>query len=240
MKLRHPLLIKAAGLAGAWALRGWVGTLRYHYCPLGRNVDPRTRHVRGRRYIYAFWHENMLLPAYQFGRLNIHVLISEHADGRLIAEVIRRLGFGVVTGSTTRQGARALRQMITMPGDFHFGITPDGPRGPRRRVQIGLVALSSHLGLPIVPAGFGYDRPRRLRSWDRFALPRPFTRATCVTAEPVLVPPGAARHLLEAYRQRVESRLTEVSAAAERWAEDGIPPARAADDAPPARRRLAG
>src|SRR6266852_6176702 len=63
MKIRHPVLIKTVGLTGSWAIRLWMGTLRYRYEPLGPDLDPRQRDFAG-RYIYAFWHENMLLPAY--------------------------------------------------------------------------------------------------------------------------------------------------------------------------------
>ena len=225
MKIRHPALIKAAACAGAWALRGWVGTLRYRYAPLGPNLDPRL--VR-RRYLYAFWHEAMLLPAYHFARLNAHVLISQHADGELIANLVGRLGFHAVRGSTSRDGVRAVRQILELEGDAHLAVTPDGPRGPRRQVQRGLVYLSSRLGLPIVPVGFGFERPWRMRSWDRFIVPRPFTRARCVTCDPIQVPPGADRDTLEAYRLHAEQRLHAVTEQAERWAESGVAPVRRA------------
>jgi lysophospholipid acyltransferase (LPLAT)-like uncharacterized protein len=237
MKIRHPLLIKAAGFVGAWVLRAWVGSLRYRYCPLGPNLDPRRP---GPRCLYAFWHENLLLPAYHYGRLGAHVLVSTHADGQLITEVIQRLGFRTIRGSTTRGGTAAVRQALALEGAGHLGITPDGPRGPRRRVQPGILYLSSRLGLPIVPAGFGYERPWRLKSWDRFALPRPFSRARCVTCDPILVPPDAERDLLEQYRDYLEGRLLDVTEQAERWAEEGVAPRRRQGLAPPVARRLAG
>jgi lysophospholipid acyltransferase (LPLAT)-like uncharacterized protein len=222
MKLRHPALIRAASWAGSWALRAWVGTLRFRYVPLGANLDPRQKGFRG-RYIYAFWHENMLLPAYHYGRADIQVLISTHADGQLIAEVCRRLGFGLVRGSTTRGGADALRQMLRASESSHIAITPDGPRGPRRRVQPGMTYLAARTGLPIVPMGIGYDRPWRLRSWDRFALPRPGSRAVLVTGAPIPVPADADRGTLDHYRALVEVALLDATAAAERWAAEGVP-----------------
>lgn len=220
MKLRHPVLIKSAGLAASWAIRFWIGTLRYSYRSLGPNVEPHQRGLEG-RYIYAFWHENILLPAYHYGRPDIRVLISQHADGQLIAEVCRHLRFGLVRGSTTRGGVEAVRRMLRESRRAHLAITPDGPRGPRRQVQMGLVYLAAKTELPIIPMGIGFERPWRLRSWDRFAVPKPWSRSVCITAEPVHVPSEADKDELEAYRLRVEQTLHQVTEQAERWANQG-------------------
>ncbi len=160
MKIRHPMLIKALGFAVGWLVRLWIGTLRYRYRPMGANLDPNQPNLRG-RYLYAFWHENILVPAYHYGRRDIHVLISQHADGQLIAEACRHLGFRVVRGSATRGGARAIRQMQRLSRSAHLAITPDGPRGPRRKVQPGVVYLAALTGLPIVPFGVAFARAWR-------------------------------------------------------------------------------
>jgi lysophospholipid acyltransferase (LPLAT)-like uncharacterized protein len=217
MKIRQPWLIKVTGFSAALALRLWLGTLRYRYRPLGRSFQPKDLGP-DERYIYAFWHENMLMPAYQYQRTNLGVLISQHADGQLIAEVCRHLGFRSARGSSTRDGVRAVRQMLRLGRGSHLAVTPDGPRGPRRRVQPGLVYLAARTGLPIVPFGFAYRRPWRARSWDRFAVPRPWSMAVCVTDGPVAVPPDATREQLEEYRRRVEEIMRRVTEEAERLA----------------------
>jgi lysophospholipid acyltransferase (LPLAT)-like uncharacterized protein len=216
--MRNPTLIRALAFVVAFVVRIWIGTLRYRYRFLGPNVDPHQRGMRA-RYIYAFWHENMLLLAYHYARPNVHVLISQHADGELIAEVCRHLGFATVRGSTTRGGADAVRRMLRLSA--HVAITPDGPRGPRRKVQQGLVYLAARTGLPIAPVGIGFRKPWRAGSWDRFALPRPWSRAVCVTAEPIEVPEGMDRDVLAGYSDRVESELLRLTEIAERWAESG-------------------
>jgi lysophospholipid acyltransferase (LPLAT)-like uncharacterized protein len=218
MKFRHPVLIKTLGLAGSCAVRLWMGTLRYRYRPLGPNMDPRRPELKG-RYIYAFWHENILLPAYHYGRPDIRVLISQHADGQLIAEICRHLRFRLVRGSTTRGGVEAVRRMLRVGRHSHLAITPDGPRGPRRQVQMGLIYLAARTELPIVPIGIGFQRPWRLRSWDRFALPRPWSLSTCVTAEPIIVPANADKDKLEHYRRQVERTMRHVTALAEQLAD---------------------
>lgn len=220
MKIRHPALIRALAFILACVVRLWMRTLRYRYRFLQTDVDPHQRGLT-QRYIYAFWHENMLLVAYHYGRPDIYVLISQHADGQLIAEVCERLGLRTVRGSTTRGGAGAMRKMLRLGGKAHLAVTPDGPRGPRRRMQQGLVYLAARTGLPIVPVGIGYDKPWRMRSWDRFALPRPWSLGVCVGGSPIRVPAEVDRRGLADYLKQVEQALATVSALAERWAETG-------------------
>jgi lysophospholipid acyltransferase (LPLAT)-like uncharacterized protein len=229
MKIRRQWLIKALGFAVAWVVRLWIGTLRYRYRPLGPSMDPNRPGFRG-RYLYAFWHENILLPAYHYGRRDIQVLISRHADGQLIAEAVRHLRFRVVYGSTTRGGAEALRQMVRLSRRAHLAITPDGPRGPRRRVQPGVVYLAARTGLPVVVMGIAFQRAWRMRSWDRFALPQPWSAATLVTGAPIHVPADLGKEGLEHYRLLIEQALNRATAEAERWTEPsrGWPDFRAA------------
>jgi hypothetical protein len=223
MKLRSPWLIRAAAFAGSWVVRAWMATLRFRYLPLGPNVDPFTT-PPPTRYLYAFWHETMLLPAYEFIGSRCSVLISQHADGELIARVAQGLGIATIRGSTTRGGAEALWQLLHLGSDRHLVFTPDGPRGPRRRVKQGMIFLASRLGLPIAPAGFGFDRPWRLKSWDRFILPRPRSRAVCVTGVPIRIPPDLAPAELEEYRLGVEAEMLRLTHLAEWCAETGAVP----------------
>src|SRR5262249_42772365 len=135
MKLRSPWLLKAAGFGIAGLARLWRPTLRSRWWFAHPRVLP-THPDRPRPYIYAFWHEYMPFPASHYGRQDVYVLISDHADGKLVAEACRHLGFHVVHGSTTRGGVRAVREILRL-GPILLGVTPDGPRGPRRQVQAG-------------------------------------------------------------------------------------------------------
>src|SRR5437660_1321175 len=142
MSFRRAVTLKAVSLAGAWVLRNWVRTLRYHYRPLGPDLDPRRPELSG-RYIYAMWHEYLLVAVGCYARPDIHVLISRHSDAELIATVCGRLDIPVIRGSTTRGGAEAVRRLLRAGHDTHLALTPDGPRGPRRRVQQGLIYLAA-------------------------------------------------------------------------------------------------
>ena len=91
-------------------------------------------------FIYAFWHGRMLILCFSHRWQKIHVLISQHRDGELIARIIALLGFGSVRGSSTRGGTKAIFQMADKNlGGYDVAVTPDGPRGPRYEVQPGVI-----------------------------------------------------------------------------------------------------
>ena len=221
MKIRHPLLIRTIGRLIAWVVRLWIATLRYRCRELGPRLEPTAPDLKG-RYIYAFWHETILL-AHHYRKSPLEILISEHSDGEMIAQAVQHLGMGVVRGSTTRGGLRAVREIVAMKTRSHLVITPDGPRGPRQRVQPGVVYLAARAGLPVVPVGFACKNGWRFRSWDCFILPRPFTEAMSVFGEPIHVPRNADKEELEAYRQLVEEALIDVTTLAEEMVQGWSP-----------------
>ncbi len=223
MKIQHPALVRAVGVSGAWLIRRLVGTTKFHFRYADPRVNPEVARRTKERYLYAFYHEVMLFPAYFWAWPEMQILISEHRDGELITQVVKRLGFGVVRGSTTRGGARALREMTHRVDQGHLCVTPDGPKGPRRHVHQGLAYLASRTGLPIVGAGMAFSNPWRANSWDRFAIPRPFGHATCVVPEAVTVPRDATREQIEEARAEVERRMLAATAEAELWAAEFAP-----------------
>jgi lysophospholipid acyltransferase (LPLAT)-like uncharacterized protein len=216
MKLRHPLLIRAVSLVMSWVLRAWLATLTYRFTFDDPGAAPRELSRQGRRAIYLFWHEMMLFPAHTHARQRIAVLISHHADGELIAQIVRMLGGQVVRGSTNKRGLSALRELMRRGRVGHLAITPDGPRGPRRRVQDGCVFLASRTGMPVVPVGFAFARCWRYRrSWDRMAFPKPGAVAQAVVGRPIEVPASLDRTGLEQYRQCAQAALDDVQRRAE-------------------------
>lgn len=226
MKIRNPRVIRFAGWLGSMFARSLSATLRFKHREMGPPVIPLDRVPPGKRYIYALWHEYLLVPPCKFGHPQTAVLISKHADGQILEALIRSFGMGVVRGSTNRGGVEALRQVIDdRSGSLHLTVTPDGPRGPRRQAQPGMVYLASRAGMEIIPVGFGLDRPWRAKSWDRFAIPRPFTRARMIFGNPIPVDPEAKLSDLEPVRLQVEQEIEKLTLWAEQWAETGVFPA---------------
>jgi lysophospholipid acyltransferase (LPLAT)-like uncharacterized protein len=214
--------MKLAGLVAASTVRVWMSTLDYKGALFDPTVDPVDPRWRGPK-IYIFWHENILAPLYLRGHCNLAMLLSRHRDADILLETARHLGFHFVRGSSGRGGAAALRELERLGRHMNIAITPDGPRGPRRVLAQGAIYLSSKLGMPIVAMGFGYDRPWRLPTWDRFAIPRPYSRTCGVVSPAIVVPPDLDRDGVEHYRQKIERLLNRLSLEAQAWAEAGTP-----------------
>lgn len=215
-------LDKLGGLGSAVAIRAWMSTLEYKaafYDPAIDPVDPRNQ---GRK-IFVFWHENILFPLYLRGRCNIVMLLSRHRDAEILSHAATYMGFDHVRGSTFGGALSALRELMRESRSLHLAITCDGPRGPRRVLAQGAVYLAAKLHLPLVPMGFGYDRPWRLRSWDQFAVPRPYSRARAVLGPEMHVPPNLDRAAIESQRVHVEQVLNRLTLEAEAWAAAGSP-----------------
>jgi lysophospholipid acyltransferase (LPLAT)-like uncharacterized protein len=215
MTHRTRWLVPFIAAAIAWFIRLWMSTMRLRIASAdGREhpADPAQA-----RYLYAFWHEGLLAPLAT--RPTIKVLISQHTDGEVIAQICQRLGIGVIRGSTARGGCQALLAMIRDGDKSHLGITPDGPRGPRRELKPGVVMVASQSGLPIVPVGIGFVRAWRFRSWDRFALPLPGSTLVGVVGAPIHVPRDLDRGGLKKWLTIAQEQMRLMTELAEAWAE---------------------
>ena len=152
--------------------------------------------IAGTPVIAAFWHENLpLMPQLWVATRrrgatgSMHVLVSQHRDGRFIGTVMRRFGVGVVLGSSSRGGASGLRAMLALLSSAGYvAITPDGPRGPRREAAPGVAQLAALSGVAILPCAAQTTRRIVLKTWDRMVLPLPFGRGTIVCRAPIVVP----------------------------------------------------
>jgi lysophospholipid acyltransferase (LPLAT)-like uncharacterized protein len=169
--------------------------------------------------IFVFWHGRMLPLSYGYRNQSIHVLASQHRDGELMGQTIRRLGFGHVRGSSTRGGARAIRELAGKLQDgFDLGITVDGPKGPRYMVKPGPFEIAKISGSPVVPVATSSKRHWVFSSWDAFEVPKPFTTVFVRFGAPVVVPRDAGPDELEAMRAGLERKLREMTDANDRFA----------------------
>ena len=200
----------------------WMACQRYRVHELGDRVDP-VNATDLPPSVYLVWHE--YLPSIYYLRPGsyISVLLSQHRDAELLARAARHNGYGVIRGSSRRGGTAALKQIIQGGSNSSLGLTPDGPRGPRRELKMGCVYLSSRLEMPIIPVGVGYRKTWRVRkSWDQFAIPKPFSRTRLVFGERIVTAKDLDKQGLQDHLQLVSQRMDEVNQMADEWANGEI------------------
>ena len=141
-----------------------------------------------RPFIFSLWHGHLLPLLWHHRRQGVVILISEHHDGELVARAAESLGYGLIRGSSTRGADRALISLVRELNSGHeVAITPDGPRGPAETFAPGALVAAQRSDSFILPVAASADRAWRLRSWDRFVIPKPFARVTIAYATPTKV-----------------------------------------------------
>ena len=151
--------------------------------------------------IYAFWHGTMFPLIYTHRNRGINVLVSEYRDGEHIARIIKSLGYKTIRGSNTNSGMKPFLELFRLEKGECLAITPDGPKGPRHKVKEGIVRIAKHTQMPIMPVAVKIEKKITFGSWDKWALPLPFSRCTISFGEPI--------HVNENI-EGVQSRLEEV------------------------------
>jgi lysophospholipid acyltransferase (LPLAT)-like uncharacterized protein len=141
----------------------------------------------------------------------------------MISQSAQFLGMKCIRGSSTHGGSVALKQFVQLKDHDILAFVPDGPQGPYRHLAPGAIFLASKLQLPVVLLGVGYDRPWRMSSWDRFAVPRPFSRGRIISSPMLSIPKRLSRFDMEHYRSKLETLLTQLTDEAENWAVSGEP-----------------
>lgn len=170
--------------------------------------------------IYALWHNRLALSMHIYyafirkrNRSNgLAAMVSASRDGGFLSGVLENFGVEPVRGSSSRRGAQALRELTTWARrDYDLAITPDGPRGPCYEVQEGIIALAQLTGRVIIPVGFDARWKIRVKSWDRFQIPLPFSRVEFFFEPPMRIPREATPAERENFRAQLEATLKKIS-----------------------------
>ncbi len=170
---------------------------------------------KGSSIIGVFWHGRLLMMPVIYKRKKgrrLNFLVSPHRDGQVVGKALQRFGFHAIMGSTTRKGFSAFKKMVeTNRNGSDIAITPDGPRGPRCRVQTGVIELAKLTGRPILPVAFGASRKKIFNTWDHFVLPYPFSKGVFIWGEPITIDPNGDRAYIEERRVLLERRLNQLT-----------------------------
>lgn len=167
----------------------------------------------GKPFIGCFWHGRLMMMGSNWNKkLKVFMLISRHPDGKLISQIVARLGYFVLEGSTKREGFRATRQMLKVLKDGNIvGITPDGPRGPLMTASMGAISLAKISGKPILPTTYSVSRKKTINSWDKFLFALFFGEGIFLWADPIWVPNDADDQTMEKLRIRLQNSLIEIT-----------------------------
>ncbi len=189
-------------------LRLWERTIRYE-------LDDRAG-IAGKpvteNYIGALWHNRLLIFPLVLRRFFPHrrgaALISASRDGDLLTDAIERFGFDVVRGSSSRMGASAILQLTNiLSSGRDVVITPDGPRGPVYELGPGIIFLAQKSGAAVLPMNLEYSSCWRLKSWDKFIVPRPFAKVRVRIGEPHHARSTSTPEEFEAERLRLQDAM---------------------------------
>jgi lysophospholipid acyltransferase (LPLAT)-like uncharacterized protein len=186
-------------------------TLRFRWEYAPALLENKTRPV-----IFCIWHNRLALSLLMYEHYvrrvgqepHLAALVSASKDGGVLARVLEHFRVQPVRGSSSRRGPQALLELTTWAeSGYDLAITPDGPRGPCYVVQQGIISLAQITGRPIIPSSQRLHSKIRLRSWDRFQIPLPFSRVTMKFSEPMFVPRDLSEEQREQFRVELEQRL---------------------------------
>lgn len=168
-------------------------------------------------FVIACWHGQQLIGFYHFRGKGYTILSSEHRDGDYSSSIMRRFGWRIVRGSSTRG---AVRGLINLLDNLRKGIpvvlTPDGPRGPIYHIEPGVIYLAQKTGAPVIPLAFAFSKAIYLRTWDKFVVPAPFCRCVVQYGDPIFVNKKLDENQMETEKSRLASALHRTNAQAQR------------------------
>ncbi|BDD87571.1 lysophospholipid acyltransferase family protein [Desulfofustis limnaeus] len=201
----HGLALRIVPFCAALLLRGWFATCRCHE----HGQEHRRRALaEGKPVIAVFWHYSLAYLLYHMRDYRAAALVSASRDGDYLAALAGRFKFATVRGSRNRRGLRALMELLDhLRAGEHLAIVADGSQGPPLQAQGGPVMLGSKSGSLILPIAWSASAYFTFRSWDRTALPRPFSRIDLFYGEPLRVPDGLDADGIETHRQELERSL---------------------------------
>lgn len=195
----------------AWAaMKLWSITLRYE---VNGSRGISAPEIGKDPVIFALWHNRIFTMPPIWRRTggknrSTVVLTSASKDGTTLATAMKMFGLGAIRGSSSRRAVSALIGMKkALKEGFDVCVTPDGPKGPRYEVQPGVIKIAQTCGVQIIPIHVRYSSAWRLKTWDRFVIPKPFSRVTVVFAEPRIIEKGISEEAFELARTDLEKRL---------------------------------
>jgi len=164
--------------------------------------------------IFSFFHGRMMMLGFIYRKLRkdrkIKMILSPHFDGEIGALIAEKFGVGSIKGSSSKGSLKLLKE-ISKIKDCDIGITPDGPRGPFQKVKSGVTYISKVTGFPIIPVAYSVDKGKKLKSWDKFLVPYPFSKGVYVIGKPIYVPDDLGKEEIESFSKHIEDEMVKIN-----------------------------
>lgn len=210
------------GIKAKWKLIGFGGKLLIDLIFAGSRLTVQGRRpiaqlLESRQFIMAFWHSRILLVSYMHKGWNAAIMVSNSADGEIIARILQLQGHTTVRGSTRKGGMRALIRIAEKVTTQRIPacVVPDGPQGPRHKVQPGVIILARKTGFPIIPVTYSTKYRKEFDSWDRFILPCPFSPGLMIYGNPITVSADADMRTVQSCQNKLEQELNRITISAD-------------------------
>lgn len=161
-----------------------------------------------KNFVLAFWHGTMLIPWFIHRDNNFAGIVSQSKDGQLLVNILEKWNYEIARGSSHKGGKEALQQLIDFANEgYSVAITPDGPTGPRKEMKAGAVITAQRCSVPLVLLAVKYEKKRKLNSWDKFEIPKFFSRVKAVYSDPIYISENAEREEINKNIKECEKKL---------------------------------
>ena len=170
-------------------------------------------------FILCFWHGRLLMMPLSWNKeKKINVLISAHSDGQLLSKTVKYFNIETITGSSSKGGSEAIRNIIkSLKSEISIGMTPDGPRGPRMKVNSAIIKIASLTGHKIVPLSYSVKKKFFLNSWDKFLVALPFGKGCFIWGKPIKIKKNISTNEDLKLSKRLENNLLKLTKKADRY-----------------------
>ncbi len=168
--------------------------------------------LNSENFVLLFWHGKMLCGWWLGKDKNFFGVVSQSKDGEILSRLLLKWNYKLIRGSSSKDSKEVMNQMVdVLKSGYSLAITPDGPRGPREKMKIGGLIAAVRANKPIVLCGIKYEKKIVFNSWDKFELPKPFSKVLIKLSEPEKFPTGLSNDEYEKIRQELENQLKQLS-----------------------------
>lgn len=183
---------------------------------IANDIEIKKYAAKNKPFIVAFWHGKMIIPWYIHRKYKFSALVSRSKDGEILTRLLKGWNYKVIRGSSHIGGKEALKIMEdTISENYSLAITPDGPTGPVNKMKAGAVVLAQRKSVPLFLIGTASKKYRELNSWDKFQIPKLFTKISVIYSDPIFVDKDAPREDVNKLINECEEKLNSLQKEAE-------------------------